>query len=100
MVRVADHVRPSPSMEMVLKVLSRVPILGDIPLFTGKDLAELNYAEDSLWRLDEDRRLNALHYWKPTRLRTAASILAATDGIAAEMSALQVPMLVLHGEND
>lgn len=100
MVRVADHVRPPPAVETILKVVSRVPILGDIPLHKGKDLAELNYAEDALWRLDEDRRMNSLHYWKPTRLRTAVSLLAATDSIFKQMTALRTPLLVLHGEKD
>lgn len=100
MVKLAAQMRPSPALETVLKVLSRVPILADIPLHKGKDLAALNYAEDALWRLDEDKRMNALHYWKPTRLRTAASILTATDSITKQMEALRTPMLVLHGTND
>lgn len=100
MLRVAPQLRPHPAVEMALKVLANIPIVQDLPLFKGKDVTLLNYAEGAAWRLDEDLRLNALRYWGWYRLRTARTVLAVADEITQQMEYLRPALLVLHGEAD
>jgi alpha-beta hydrolase superfamily lysophospholipase len=95
MCRIAEHVRPHPLVVSILKrVEPIVPWLAIVPSNIGADCVHRcpEKREQSMW--------DPFRYGTRPRLRSALNLLYATEFIEANMSKVQVPLLIMHGEDD
>ena len=101
MVYVSDHLRPSKAAETILKKVI-LPLIPAWPIFPNSNLSDMCYtdadhAKKMMIREDE----NPVCYRGKARVCTAFSLGVQYDlFIRREMKNIDVPFLVLHGEED
>ena len=96
MCRSAPNLRVNNILEVCLEIAAWLfPALPVTPL---PDLVDLVYRDPSFAKFVSDK--NTLNYPKPLRLGTAVQLLYAQRFIMKNMELVNIPMIVLHGDND
>lgn len=95
MVKVSDDLKPPDSVIAVLKGISRYyPYAPATPI---PDILDKCYREPAAYEM---KRGDLLHYQRRVRLHTGLVLVGATDDISANLHALRLPVLILHGRAD
>lgn len=95
MVKISDHMRPHPVLITILSLLGRIiPYAPIVPL--SSIIHKCFKRKDNLLR-----SLSCLLAYKQSpRLYTSMQLLQATDNITKRMNEFQLPLLIIHGEDD